>query len=180
MDSKIIELFFSRSEEALTELSAKYGRLCSKIAYGILKNKEDTEECLNTSYMHLWNSIPPQKPDSLRAYLCAVVRNNAFAIYSKSKYRYCEDSFEELSGIITDSRTIEELSDSAQLSELLNGFLADTDRKNRKIFMARYYYNMSIAEIADKLFMSESAVKTRLSRLRQALRTYLSERGVNV
>ncbi len=180
MDSKIIELFFSRSEEALSELSAKYGKLCSKIAYGILKNKEDTEECLNTSYMCLWNSIPPQRPDSLRAYLCTVVRNNAFSLYSRNKYRWYDDSFDELNEIITDSRTIEEISDGAELSEFINDFLGETDEKNRKIFVARYYYNMSIAEIAAKLFMSEPAVKTRLSRLRQNLRTYLSERGVNV
>jgi len=180
MDSKITELFFSRSEKAITELSAKYGRLCAKIAYGILKNNEDTEECVNTSYMHLWNSIPPQKPASLRAYLCTVVRNNAFAIYSKNKYRYCENSFEELSEIITNSRTAEEMADGLELSELINSFLSETDEKNRKIFMGRYYYNMSVAEIARKMGMSDSAVKTRLSRIRQDLRSYLAEREVNV
>lgn len=180
MDTKIIELFFNRSEEALSELSAKYGRLCSKIAYGILKNNEDTEECINTSYMCLWNSIPPQKPASLRAYLCTVVRNNAFALYSKNKYRCCENSFDELSGIITNKLTVEDMSDGTALAEIINSFLAETEDKNRKIFMARYYYNMSVAEIAAKLSLSESAVKTRLSRLRQSLRTYLSERGVNV
>ncbi|MBR4111815.1 MAG: sigma-70 family RNA polymerase sigma factor [Ruminiclostridium sp.] len=180
MDSKIIELFFSRSEQALSELSAKYERLCRKIAYGILKNNEDTEECLNTSYMCLWNSIPPAKPDSLCAYLCSVVRNNAFAIYSKSKYRFCEDSFEELAEIITDGMTVESLADGTYISSLLNDFLAGTDSKNRKIFMCRYYFNMSVSEIAHKVSMSESAVKTRLSRLRQKLRSYLSERGVNV
>ncbi len=180
MDSKIIGLFFSRSEEALTELSAVYGKLCRKIAYGILKNNEDTEECLNTSYMCLWNSIPPQKPASLRAYLCSVVRNNAFNVYARNKSRCCEDSFEELSGIITDSRTVEELADGKELSAHINDFLAQSEEKNRKIFMARYYYNMSVEEIAAKLSMSKSAVKTRLFRLRQNLRTFLSERGVNV
>lgn len=180
MDSKIIELFFSRSEQALYELSAKYGKLCRKIAYGILKNNEDTEECLNTSYMSLWNSIPPAKPDSLCAYLCAVVRNNAFAIYSKNKYRFCEDSFEELNEIISDRMTAERLADGVYLSTLINEFLSQTDTKNRKIFMARYYYNMSVAEIADKVSISESAVKTRLSRLREKLRSYLSEREVNI
>lgn len=180
MDSKIIGLFFSRSEEALTELSSAYGNLCRKIAYGILKNNEDTEECLSTAYMRLWNSIPPAKPDSLRAYLCSVVRNTAFSIYSKSKHRYCEESFDELSEIITDEHTVDSYSDGTELAELINGFLSETDARNRKIFMARYYYNMSIGEISHKLSMSESAVKTRLSRIRQNLRSYLSERGVNV
>ena len=180
MDSRIIGLLFSRSEEALTELSAAYGKLCRKIAYGILKNNEDAEECLNTSYMCLWNSIPPQKPASLRAYLCSIVRNNAFAVYAKNKSRCYENSFEELSGIITDSRTVEELADGEELAAYINDFLARSEEKNRKIFMARYYYNMSVEEIATKLSMSNSAVKTRLFRLRQNLRTFLSERGVNV
>ncbi len=180
MDSKIIELFFSRSEEALSELSAKYEKLCRKVAFGILKNNEDTEECINTSYMSLWNSIPPAKPDSLCAYLCAVVRNNAFSLYSKRKYRFCEESFEELCEVITDEMTAEKLADGIYLGSLINDFLAEEEVKNRKIFMARYYYNMSVSEIAYRLSLSESAVKTRLSRARQRLRDFLSERGVNV
>ena len=180
MDSKIIGLFFDRSEQALSELSAAYGNLCRKIAYGILKNNEDTEECLNTSYMRLWDSIPPTKPDSLRAYLCSVVRNTAFSIYTKEKLHNCDESFEELSDVIADERTVECYSDGIQLASCINDFLSETDAKNRKIFMGRYYYNMSVAEIAHRLSISESAVKTRLSRLRQKLRSYLSERGVNV
>ncbi len=180
VDARIVELFFSRSEEALSELSEKYGTLCRKIAYGILKNNEDTEECINTSYMSLWNSIPPKKPDSLRAYLSAVVRNNAFSLYSRNKYRFCEESFDELSQVITDSRTADQLSDGIQLSALINEFLGQTDRKNRELFMARYYFNMSVSELAEKFTMSQSAVKTRLSRIRSSLRSYLSERGVNV
>lgn len=180
MDKKIKELFFSRSENAISELSAAYGKLCGKIAYGILKNKEDTEECLNTSYLCLWNNIPPKDPESLRAYLCTVVRNNAFKLYTRNKYKYCEESFDELNEIISDRRTANELSDGIQLSELLNGFLSETKPQNRQLFMQRYYYNMSINEISQKSGLSESAVKTRLSRIRAALRTYLSERGVNV
>lgn len=180
MDKKIIELFFNRSENAISELQAAYGQLCGKIAYGILKNKEDTEECLNTSYLCLWNSIPPKNPDSLRAYLCTVVRNNAFKLYTKAKYRYCEESFDELSEIITDSRTTDLFSDGVQLAALLNDFLAQSKPKNRELFTARYYFNMSVSEISRKFGMNESAVKTRLSRIRTALRAYLSERGVNI
>ena len=148
MDKKIIELFFSRSENAIYELQAAYGQLCGKIAYGILKNREDTEECLNTSYLCLWNSIPPKSPESLRAYLCTVVRNNAFKLYAKAKYRYCEESFDELSEIITDRRTADLFSDGLQLAGFLNGFLAESKPRNRELFMARYYFNMSIAEAA--------------------------------
>lgn len=178
VDSDIIELFFQRSEDALTETQNRYELLCRKIAYGILKSNEDTEECLNSSYMSLWNSIPPTRPDSLCAYLCTVVRNAAFEIYNKNRYRSCEESFEELEWLIADEAAADRLQDGVELSAVLNDFLEKSKPLNRKIFMARYYYNMSVSEIAKRFLMSETAVKTRLSRIRSSLRTYLSERGV--
>lgn len=176
-DIEIIEKFFRRSEDALTEVQERYGLLCRKIAFGILRSNEDTEECLNSSYLNLWNSIPPTRPESLCAYLCAVVRNGAFEIYKKNKHRHCEESFEELEWLISDE-TCESFQDGVELSDLLNSFLAEQKPKNRKIFMGRYYFNMSISEIAEKLGMSEAAVKTRLSRVRSGLKDYLSENGI--
>lgn len=177
-DLEIIELFFQRSEDALAEIQEKYGRLCRKIAYGILKSSEDTEECLNTSYLSVWNAIPPTRPDSLCAYLCAVVRNAAFEIYRKNHCRSCEESFDELEDIIADELTAERLADGNMLSELLNEYLSSAKPLNRKLFMARYYFNMSVREMSERFGMSETAVKTRLSRIRSSLRSYLSERGV--
>ncbi len=179
-DLEIIELFFQRSEDALTEMQKKYGRLCRKIAYGILKSSEDAEECLNTSYLSIWNAIPPTRPDSLCAYLCAVVRNAAFETYRKNRYRSCEESFEELEDIIEDEMTVERLSDGKLLSELVSEYLSKAKPLNRKLFMARYYFNMSIQEMSERFGVSEAAVKTRLSRIRESLRSYLSERGVAV
>lgn len=176
-DIEIIEMFFRRSEDALTEIQERYGLLCRKIAFGILRSNEDTEECINSSYLRLWNSIPPTRPDSLCAYLCAVVRNAAFEIYKKNKHRHCEESFEELEWLISDETAIS-FQDGVELSELLNNFLEAQKPKNRKIFMGRYYFNMSISEIAEKLDMSEAAVKTRLSRVRSGLKEFLSENGV--
>ena len=179
-DGDIIEMFFNRSESALAEVQGKYGRLCRKIAYGILKNYEDMEECVDTAYMSLWNSIPPKKPDSLCSYLCTIVRNAAFEIYSKRKYKTYEEPFDELSEVIADTCTAQQLSDGVELSALLNKFLEKEKQLNRKLFMGRYYYNLSISELSKRLNMSESAVKTRLSRIRSALRSYLSEQGINV
>ncbi len=177
-DKDIINLFFERSEQAISILSEKYGSLCRKIAFGILKNNEDTEECLNSSYMNVWKSIPPTKPDSLTAYICTVVRNAAFEAYSRAKKHCCDTSLDELEWLVTEPDTVERLADGAELSEMLNSFLSKQNEKNRKIFMGRYYFNMSNAEIAERLKMSESAVKTRLSRIRDSLKTYLSDKGV--
>lgn len=178
IDKEIIEMFFRRSEDALAEIQTKYGLLCRKIAYGILKNNEDTEECINTSYLNIWNSIPPTRPDSLCAYLCAIVRNAAFEIHSKNRFRSTEVSLDELEWLITDEETINRMENGVELAQLLNEFLENSKSKNRKLFMARYYFNMSISEIAQRFDMSESAVKTRLSRIRSNLHSYLSERGV--
>lgn len=179
-DNNIIELLFQRKEDALAEIQDEYGLLCKKIAYGILKNNEDTEECLNTAYLKVWNSVPPNRPDSLRAYLCRIVRNNAFDVYEKQKKENLQSSFDELSEIITDPKTIESLIDGRELSEHLNGFLESEKPLNRKLFTARYYYNMSLEEISERFGIGEATVKVRLFRIRKGLKKYLSERGVKV
>ena len=179
-DGEIINLFFDRNEDALAEVQGKYGRLCRKIAYSILKNHQDTEECVDTAYLSLWNSIPPAKPTSLCSYICTVVRNGAFEIYSKGRYRTCEESLSELEDIISGDNSVEQLMDSAELSAFINDFLSCEKPLNRKLFIGRYYFNLSVNELAARLGMSESAAKTRLSRIRSKLRSYLSERGINV
>lgn len=179
-DNKIIELFFSRSEQALAETQAKYGRLCSNIAYGILGNSEDTEECVSSSYMKLWNAIPPKRPASLCGYLCMTVRNTALTAFDKLRRRSYEEQYDELAEIIPDNSTVESRFDSSQLGAWINEFLDKQSRKSREVFVSRYYFNMSVSGIARGLGMTESAVKTRLSRTRAGLRDFLKERGVEV
>ena len=86
-DSKIIELFFERSEQAIDELSKKYGPLCKKIAFNILGNGLDSEECVNDAYLGIWNAIPPQKPDPLSTFVCKIVRNTAIKKYHSNIFR---------------------------------------------------------------------------------------------
>lgn len=179
-DKNIIELFFSRSEQALAETQTKYGRLCSNIAYGILANNEDAEECVSTSYMKLWNAIPPKRPESLCGYLCMIVRNTALTVYDKLRRRSYEEQYDELAEIIPDNATVESRFDSNALGGWINEFLGRSGKKSREVFVSRYYFNMSVAQIAQGLGMSESAVKTNLSRTRAALREFLHERGVEV
>ena len=173
---KIIELYFSRSEQALAETRTKYDRLCMKIANGILCNQQDSEECVSTSYMKLWNTIPPTRPNTLKGYLCAIVRNTALTLYAKLSRYNCE----ELEECIPDSKTVENSYESKELGSLINEYIGSLTKKNRAVFVSRYYFNMSIAEIADGIGLSESAVKTRLSRIRAGLKEFLEERGVEV
>ncbi len=179
-DKKIIELFFERSEQGLSEVQTKYSRLCTRVAYGVLHNSEDTEECVSTSYVKLWNAIPPKRPESLCGYLCRIVRNTALNMLEALKKHCFEDQYDELCEVIPDSFTVEARFDSGMIAEYLNSFLDTQSKKSRVAFTARYYYNMSINDIADGMGTSVSAVKSSLLRTRRALRTYLQERGVEV
>lgn len=179
-DTRIIELYFSRSEQAIAETQSKYGALCGKIAGAILHNKQDAEECVSSAYMKLWNAIPPKRPQSLCGYLCAIVRNTALNSYGQLRRRSYEEQYDELAEVIPDGSTAEQRFESSEITEHLNAFLKRTGKKNRVVFTARYYYNMSIGDIAMNTGMSESAVKSSLMRTRKALRTYLTERGVEI
>ncbi len=179
-DKKILDLFFLRSEQAITETKLKYNNLCMKIANGILFNCEDAEECVSTSYFKLWNAIPPKRPESFCGYLCKVVRNTALSAFSRISKRGYDEQYEELSEIIPSGISLEQEFDSRSIAENLNAFLSGRKRRSREIFTARYYFNMSIKEIADNFDMSETAVRSRLLRTRAELKEYLSERGVNV
>lgn len=179
-DSGILELFFARSEQALTELQKKYGRLCMQIAVNILANMEDAEEIVNASYMNVWNAIPPARPQSLCGYVCAAVRNAALNAAARAKRYSCDEIYDELSEILPSAETVESSYESRQITVMINEFLSGQDNKGRSIFVARYYYNMSVRQIAQSVGMTETAVKTRLSRIRAALGKYLAERGVEI
>lgn len=179
-DSQIIELYFERNEQAIAETQAKYGRLCGKIACGILSRPEDAEEAVSTSYIKLWNAIPPKRPQSLCGYLCAIVRNTALNVYDSMRRRSCEELYGELAEVIPDTVTADDRLDSAEITGYLNEFLHKSKPKNRDIFTGRYYFNLSVRDIAERMGMTETAVKTRLSRIRADLREYLIHNGVNV
>lgn len=179
-DNGIIELFFSRSEQAIEELRRKYGRLCAQIARGILRNEQDAEEVVSSSYLRLWNAIPPKRPESLCGYLCRTVRNAALNTSESNRRQHTDSIPAELAEILPDSKTVEGAYDSAQTARYINEFLESAAKKPRMIFVMRYYYNQSVKQIADSLSMNEGAVKTQLSRTRAALREHLIERGVEV
>ena len=180
-DSKIIELFFARVEQAIVELSAKYGTVCSRIARNILKNALDAEECVNDTYLAAWNTIPPQKPDPLRTYIFRIVRNIAIAKYhantSEKRNSYYDVALEELENCFAASATIEQEVSAKELSRQIDRFLATLDEESQMMFVRRYWYSDSISDIAERFKMSNNNVSVRLSRIREKLKTHLKKEG---
>lgn len=183
-DSRIIELFFERSEKAIYELSLKYGGICFKIATNILHNHQDAEECVNDSYLGVWNAIPPKTPNPLLAFVCKIVRNISINKYEYNLaqkrngiYDVCLDELQEC---ISSNETVESEYSANELSRLIDEYLDTLKKTNRMIFVRRYWYMDSLSDIALLSNMSEGAVRTRLSRLRSNLKKFLESRGVVV
>lgn len=183
-DEKIIELFFARSEQGIRELDIKYGKACRRLSYNIVGSEQDAEECVNDAYLGVWNAIPPAKPDPLMAYLCKIVRNISLKLYyrknaAKRNSTY-EISMSELEESLASSNTIEDEVEAQELARFLEGFLETLSAENRVIFMLRYAYCETYADIANRVGLTEKNVSVRLSRIRQKLRQYLFEREVIV
>ena len=184
VDEKIIELFFTRSEQAINELDMKYGKVFHKTSYNILKNELDAEECVNDAYLGTWNTIPPTKPNSLLAYVCKIVRNVSLkryyikkAIKRNSTY---DIAMEELDACLSSPNTVEDEIATKELARIIENFLDTLSSENRVIFLQRYWFSDSYSDIAKKVGISEKNVSVRLSRIRKRMREYLVEREVLV
>lgn len=184
-DRQIIALFNERSEAALSETAKKYGRYCYTVAYNILRNEEDSEECVNDTWMRAWDSIPPQCPERLSAFLGKITRNLALNRY-KHKNREKRGGgqtllvLEELVECVPGAESTEEAVGEALLVDVLNRFLEGLPAEKRKIFMRRYWYMSSVKEIAEEFGLSESKVKMTLLRLRNKLKQTLEKEGIIV
>lgn len=181
-DEQIIELFFERSEQAIAELSKKYGTVCSRVAANILNNVHDAEECVNDAYLGVWNTIPPQRPNPLCSYVCRVVRNLALKKYhantAQKRNSLYDVALEELAACLPSASSVEEDVDAKQVAGYINSFLETLDRESRMLFVRRYWYADSIEELAKLLRTNKHTVSVRLSRIRKALRKYLIKEGV--
>ena len=181
-DEEIVNLYFDRSEEAIAACQVKYGKSCHTVAYNILRSDEDAEECVNDTWLRAWNSIPPERPTRLGAWLSTVTRRLALTRYEKKtaarRNGGMETSLEELSECVTaGSLTI---ADEVALSEAINGFLASLPTRTRMIFMRKYWYMDGIADIASAMGMTESSVKVTLHRTREKFRKHLAKEGITV
>lgn len=182
-DTKIIELFFERSGQAIEELSVKYGASIRRIAYNIVSNMQDAEECENDTYLAAWNRIPPEKPEPLAAYLFRITRNLAIKRYHantaakrNSTYDLALDELDELIPGKSDDPAAEY--SVKELSEAIESFLYTLDKEDRYMFMRRYWYFDSVADIASQMHCKAHRVTVRLSRIRMRLQKYLQKEGM--
>lgn len=183
-DSRIIELFYERSEQAIVELSAKYGAVCGKVARNILNNDLDAEECVNDAYLGAWNTIPPQRPHPLLAYVCRIVRNLSVTKYHantalKRNSAY-DTALDELADCLASGTDVEAELSAKELSRLIDSFLDTLGKENRIMFVRRYWYSDSVADIAASFQLSKNSVSVRLSRIREKLKKYLRKEGYEI
>ena len=153
-DSKIIDLLYKREEQALIELSEKYGTACKRIAGNILKNHRDAEECVNDTYLAVWNTIPPKNPNPLRAYIFRIIRNISIAKYHENtcikRNSYYDVALQELENCLMAVMTVEQEMEANELSDLLDGFLETLDKRSRIMFVRRYWYSDRSCRFSEK------------------------------
>ena len=182
-DEQIIALFEDRNEKAISELGNKYGNYCTSIAINILRDRCDTEECVNDAYLSVWKAIPPARPDDLRMYLAGTVRNASISYWRKMHAEkrgsgHIELLLEELSDVAASDSPLEKLGDTLVLKDVFNRFLDSLKQEPRRIFLLRYWYMDKIEEISEKLGISENKVKVSLHRTRKKLKKLLEKEGL--
>lgn len=184
-DEKIVQLYLERDQRAITETETKYEHYLTKISYNILGDMEDCKENVNDTYLKAWNSIPPQIPKLLGAYLAKINRQAAIDIYRRkhskkrrgTEYDLCYDELEET---CTVGESVEDSIDVSILGDSINKFLKGLPENKRLVFVGRYYYMDSVKDIAEYANMSESNVKTTLFRCRSELKEYLQREGFEI
>ncbi len=180
-DHDIIALYFDRNENAIRETAQKYGAYCGSIALNILSSAEDTEECLNDTWLRAWNSIPPHRPNVLRVFLGKITRNLALDRYkARNAEKRAGGEFAMSLDELKECVGAEDERDSAVIGESISRFLRGQSKETRGVFVCRYFYCDSIADIARRFGMSEGKVKTLLFRTRAKLKIHLEGEGITV
>lgn len=182
LDHEIIDLFFERSERAITELITKYGAAVKNVVSNILRNAQDVEECESDTWLQVWRSIPPKRPQYLGAYVCRIARNVSLDRYhantAQKRNSFYDTALEELEDTIPALDTVESEYDAKELRTYLNRFLQAQSRDDRYLFLRRYWYGDGIRQIADTMGITPHKASVRLFRLRQKLQTYLQKEGM--
>ena len=183
-EDKIIELFFARDEEALRQVEQQYGDLCNYVASNFLCMREDREECVNDTLLALWNSIPPERPRSLSAYISTLARNIAInksrANNARKRGGGVQVISDEALSMIPDEKSLSELYEARLAGEIVNNFLGELTKSERKVFILRYWFDASDRQIADQTGFSHSKIKSMLARLRKRLAEKLGKEGIIV
>ena len=181
-DERIVKLYWERNEAAIRESEAKYGKYCYTIAYNILHSNEDSEECVNDTWSGAWDAIPPEKPTMLRCFLARITRNIAIDRYrhdsAKKRGAAVKSAIDEYWECIPNKEA--SIDDTLALKQAINGFLASLDTRTRIIFMRRYWYSMSVKDIAAGMHLSEIHISVILHRTRNKFKDYLTREGIFV
>ena len=196
-DIEIIRLYQNRSENAISESNRKYGAYCFTVANNILANKEDSEECVNDTWLHTWNVIPPQCPDRLKMFFAKITRNLSI---DKLRYRNRKKrgekvrqkneqkselwefplALDELRECVPAADQVEDSIDEKLLSECIDAFLREISKRDRQLFLLRYFFTESVSKIAEQLGMSENAVSVSLHRTRAKLKERLQKEEFSI
>lgn len=184
-DNDIIELYFARAENAIGETQKKYGSYCKSVAYNILGSPEDSEECVNDTYLKLWNMIPPERPSHFAAFICAVARSIALNLVRhrtalKRGGGTYEQAYDEISECVASTENVEKSVDERELSAIMSRFVGSLGYEKKMIFMKRYYHFMPVSDIAEEMGITEEKVRTVLHRTRKKLKAYLEKEGITV
>ena len=184
-DNQIIKLYHNRSEKAIEETDTKYGRYCHSIAYGILHNSHDADECVNDTYLRAWNAMPPMWPNCLKTFLGKITRNLSLDMWDKCTAEkrgnaQTQAVLDELLECIPSATSDDHMTDDLVIRDTINRFLSELPAENRTVFVKRYWYMDSLKEIAADLYLTESNVKIILHRTRTRLRAYLAKEGISV
>ena len=179
-DESIITMYQQRNENAIRETDAKYGRYCYTVAYNILHSEENALECLDDTYSTAWNTIPPERPTRLKCFLARITRNIAIDRYryenAKKRLAQTENIVEEYWECIPS--TDAPIDDELMLKQAINSFLSGLDTRDRVIFMRRYWYSMSVCDIAKSMHLSESHTSVILHRTRKKFKDHLTKEGI--
>lgn len=182
-DLQIIGLYFVRDERAIQETANKYGKLCFRMAKNFLSSDADAEECVNDTWLTVWNRIPPVRPNNFTAFLCKITRNLSLKrlefLNATKRSADAVLSLSELESTLPDACVRPSLED-AELGALLTAFLWSEKELDRNVFLRRYWFFDSISEIAEAYAMNENSVKSMLFRSRNRLRKFLKKEGIEV
>ncbi len=184
-DSKIIDLYWARDPQAITVTNVQYGPYCNAIAYNVLESRQDAEECVNDTWLRAWNTMPPQRPNILSAFLGKITRNLALTRreHDRAQKRGGGQSvliLEELGDCVSGREDVGQQLEYRELLAAIDCFLTALPERRRMLFLRRYWYSDSIASAAARCGMSTSTAAMTLSRLRKDLRSFLLERGFDL
>jgi len=182
-DLEIIELYFARDEEAIKQTDMKYGKLCHRVAYNILNNNEDSEECVNDTYIGVWNAIPPTRPNNFMAFVCKITRNLSLKrLEAQTRQKRSQAilvSLDELAEVLSDESIADGVSDE-DIGKRISDFLRNEKSEIREVFIRKYYFFDSIGDIARRYNFTESKVKNMLHHTRTKLKDFLIKEGIEI